>query len=228
MFSALRTTNTKIGALILVSLLSSQPAFAQGTEGPVFRPTTPSSPQMPGLYTAVEGGQIVVRQPVQDPVSGQFGFTPRFTGPTIVPNNSSGQQFQPPTLGSGLNGQQSPSASTATSLNLEVDGRNGYLSDIRAGQDRAVLAAVNACSSGTPAACDIALRALVVVTQLLNIDNIPGFTRNNLLTKFREVIAGVRASNGAASTRAINIATIDAMFARYNPDSGQTASASPS
>ena len=226
MFSALKTTNAKFGAVVLVCLILSQPALAQVSangETPFSRSQTPS------LNTSVTNGQIVVRQPGQNPVAGQFGFTPSSNAPTMAVPNSSGPQFQPPTLGSGLNGQQSIfGASTEISPNLEVDGRNNYLFEIRVAQDRAVIAAVNACSSGTQAACDVALRELVVVTQLLNIDNIAGFTRNNLLTKFREVIAGVRARNGSASTRAINIATIDAVFARYNPDSAQTASASPS
>ena len=225
MFNALKTTNTKIGALILVSLLSSQPAFAQGTEGPVFRPTTPSSPQTPGLNTSVTNGQIVLRQPVQDPVSGQFGFTPRFTGPTIVPNNSSGQQFQPPTLGSGLNGQQSPSASTATSLNLEVDGPNEFgLARVA----QAKIAAVNACSSGTQAACDVALRTLVSSLRALYSNATSTALTGYILTSFQEIVASVRSSTGAASNRALNIATIDAVFSQYAPDRAASRPSSPS
>ena len=222
MFSALKTTNAKFGAVVLVCLILSQPALAQVSangETPFSRSQTPS------LNTSVTNGQIVVRQPGQNPVAGQFGFTPSSNAPTMAVPNSSGPQFQPPTLGSGLNGQQSPSASTATSLNLEVDGPNEFgLARVA----QAKIAAVNACSSGTQAACDVALRTLVSSLRALYSNATSTVLTGNILTSFQEVVASVRASTGAASNRALNIATIDAVFSQYAPDRTASRPSSPS
>jgi len=219
------TANPNAPTLALTNSSGLPPGAFSGPTAQLPATTRPTNipAASPGSYVSVTNGQIVITPQAMpsELTLGQFGFTPNVVAPaTPAVPRSPGITFQPPTSSSGAATQQPP--------RLEVDGRNLYLSQLRVEQDQALLAAVTACSSGSQATCDVALRALIVATQVLNIDNAPGFLRTNLLTKFREVIAGVRARNGAGVTPAINIAAIDNAFARLFPESTATRPSSPS
>jgi hypothetical protein len=223
MFSTLKTAHAGFGSLILICLLLSQPALAQNR---ITGPTSIPTQQQPGIFTSVTTGQIVVPQsaPNSQTNGGQFGFTPNGNQtPVNLPRNP-GIQFQPPPSFSGSSAQQQPN----DAVGLIVDG--GFLDSpaLQRAQDQAKLAAVSACSSGTQAACESALRALGVATRALYPTVTQAVLGGILLTSFRQVISGVRLAATAAGTRAINIATIDEVFAQLVPESTATRPSSPS
>jgi len=227
MFSALTTTNAKFGALIFVCLVLSQPAFAQSTapsqsslpsvtetgsslEFGVARPGTTGQSVVPLAPTNAQGlttnSQFNGAQPVSTPGTVQ----PRVTVPGLsIP------------VFTGVNGASvvRSTAAQSTSPSLDVGGRIDVLA---ASQNAAMSAAMTACSSGPQSACDDALGALVTATLALNSGSTPAVAQNNLLISLRQVVASVSASPGAAVGRAINIATIDAAFARAFPESSGT------
>jgi hypothetical protein len=77
---------------------------------------------LPGLYTSVTTGQIVVSNPsgTLDILPGQFGFTPvnGFTKPPVIVPANPGIQFTPPPA---FNSSTAPSASSGPSKSNAVD-----------------------------------------------------------------------------------------------------------
>ena len=185
-----------------------------------------------GLVLEVDDGN---RQPAPTNAPGRTqNFEPNAAQPGSITGTSQFSTTVATFSGAAVQAPPAPSGSLVSgvltqpagdnALGLEVDGGDRLQDD----QDRAITAAMIACSSGTPDACDGALRALVVTTRALYADATAAVLQNNLLVSFRQVIAAVRASPGAAGTRAINIATIDDVFAQLVPENTATRPSSPS
>ena len=224
MFSALTTTNAKFGALIFVCLVLSQPAFAQSTapsqsslpsvtetgsslEFGVARPGTTGQSVVPLAPTNAQGLTTNSQVNGAQPVSTAGTVQPRVTVPGL----------SIPAL-TGVNGASvvRSTAPQSTSPSLDVGGRIDVLA---ASQNAAMSAAITACSSGSQSVCSDALGALVTATLALNSGSTPAVAQNNLLISLRQVVASVSSSPDATVGRAINIATIDAAFARAFPES---------
>ena len=236
MIIAFKTNNAKFIALNLVFLLLSPTAFAQNAPG----------------TTSATNGQIFLTGPVQNSTVNILQ-TPNFqvnpgerevvsggAAPTAFAQNApgttsatNGQIFlTQPVQNSTVNILQTPNFQVNPGEREVVSGGagsfdiNSYILAIN--YNNAIYAATTACSSGTQAACDGALRTLVAATLARYAGSTLVVLQDNVLLTLRQVVALVRQGSGVAGSRAINIATIDTAFARAFPESTRTRPSSPS